>query len=189
MKIETLDCLPLRDDGTILAKIVMYRMDDNYRYSFYVYKGVERVHTQPYGEKSFLLYRAERLGTYKIKAFVRNRDGSERDSFALLYTLTKKNAPRIAHPETPEETKGLTVSARRTGDCAAAAAAGGMFSDEARYAWYIYRDGETEPIFKGTYDDGPEIDYSFSQPGRYWFKVFVKEKGERFVQRSEPIEV
>ena len=138
----------------------------------------------PYDTKSFLVYQADQLGEYKIKAFVRNADGSEKVSLTVNYILSSKNAPLLAESEA---SPSIIISAEHVRDRLFALSAGGALPNQAQYAWYIYQEGNNEPLFRGAYSGSPAMLYDFPESGSYYAKLFIKQGNDKSTIKSDLI--
>lgn len=191
MKISEVTCFALKSDGTLLIKTEMETPDDSFRYCFYIYRGSEVVHKSPYDKKSFLVYKVDQFGKYKIKAFVRNSDGSQKENLSIEYTVNRSNAEKLLGDEAE------LVNVRELVLTAAPLQAAGKFRlnvegklpSDGEYAWYIYPAGQTEPVYRGSYARKPELDYEFTQKGDYKAKLFVKAYGDKYTLLSDVIHV
>lgn len=184
MEILDVNCFALKNNGTLLIKTETVTHDDSYRYCFYISRGSEIIYKSPYDAKSFLVYQADRLGEYKIKAFVRNADGTEKTFLTVDYVLTSKNAPLLAENEPSAR---ISISIELVRDRLYTLSAGGDLPDQAQYAWYIYEEGNTEPVYRGAYTGSPATLYEFPEKGSYYAKVFVKRGHEKYTVKSDPV--
>ena len=182
MEILEVTCFALKNNGTLLIKTEMETPDDSYRYCFYISYGSQTIYKSPYNAKSFLVYQADQLGKYTIKAFVRNADGSEKTSLSVDYVLTAENAAILAEKEPPVS---ISVVAEPVQDRLFAFSAKGSLPNQAQYAWYVYQEGESEPIFRGSYSGSPATLYEFPENGNYYVKLFVKQGSEKNTFKSD----
>lgn len=189
MRITEVTCMALKNDGTLLIKTTVDNPDDSYRYCFYIYKGSETLYKSHYDKKSFLMYKVEEFGKYQIKAFVRNSDGTERDSMVIPYVVNKSNARDISDEEIIDVIPTINVKLELLKSNTVLATANGDINDTMQYAWYIYRDEEKEPIFKSKYSTEPSISYIAKENGSYYAKLFVKENAKKYTYKSELLEV
>ena len=186
MEILNVNCFALKSNGTLLIKTEMVDYDDSYRYSFYIYKGAKAVFKSAYSAKSFLVYQADQLGDYKIKAFVRNADGSEKVSLTVPYTLSSRNAPLLAANTVPPP---VSISVQHIRDRFYSLSIIGELPSQAQFAWYIYHVGTNGPLFRGTYSAKEAMLYEFAEPGTYYAKLFIKQGNDKFTVKSEFITV
>ena len=189
MKIDEVTCFALRNDGTLLIKINMDNADDSYRYCFYIYKGSETIYKSPYDRKSFLMYKVDEFGKYQIKAFVRNADGSERDSMVIPYVVNKSNARELAGEEIIEVIPVINVSIEKIRDNTVLVSAEGAINEDMQFAWYIYLDEGKEPIFKSKYSNEPSLSYIAKESGTYYAKLFVKEGSKKYTYKSDEVTI
>ena len=187
MKIEEVACFALRNNGTLLIKTEVDEPDESYRYCFYIYKGSETLYKSPYDRKSFLMYKADAFGKYQIKAFVRNSDGSERDSMVISYVVNRSNARELAAEEEAQPPVNITAAVEGIKDGVIMAAARGDLEEGDQFAWYVYQSGSKEPEFRGTYSSNPMFSYSAQSDGKYFVKLFLKRGERKVTARSEEI--
>lgn len=190
MKISEVTCFALNNDGTLLMKTEMETPDASFRYCFYIYRGTEVLHKSSYDKKSFLVYKVDQFGKYKIKAFVRNADGSEKDDLTIEYTVNRSNAENLfGNGDGLVDVRALKLSVTLDGGARIQLNAEGKLPQEGEYAWYIYPEKETEPVYRGTYADSPAFSYECPHPGSYTAKLFVKAYGEKYTLTSDAFSV
>lgn len=186
MKIEEVTCFALRNNGTLLIKTEVDDPDESYRYCFYIYKGSETLYKSPYDRKSFLMYKADTFGKYQIKAFVRNADGSERDSMVISYVVNRSNARELAVEE-EQPPINIAVSVENIKNNVIMVAAQGDLEEGDQFAWYVYHSGNKEPEFRGAYSTNSVFSYSVQNGGKYCVKLFLKRGKQKFTARSDEI--
>ena len=190
MKILEVTCFDLKNDGSLLIKSEMDEANPEYRYCFYIYKGSETLYKSPYDRKSFILYKAEQYGKHKIKAFVRNKDGSEKDECVIDYVVNKANARNLMSNEEQESSDiSVKVDFEKIRDCIYLITATGELPESAKYAWYIYNADNNQELFRGPYSASPNFTYDFLTPGNYFAKLFVKDGNRKNTMKSETIAV
>ena len=187
MKILEVTCFALRNDGTLLIKTNMDQTDDSYRYCFYIYKGSETIFKSPYDRKSFLMYKVDEFGKYQIKAFVRNSDGTEKDSMVISYIVNKSNAKELAGDEVIEIVPAITVNIEKIKDNTVLVTATGAINEDMQFAWYIYNGEEKEPVFKSKYSKEPSISYIVKENGNFYAKLFVEEGSKKYTYKSNEV--
>lgn len=187
MKIVDVSCIAIKDDGTILAKTIMDQNGENYRYAYHVVKNQELLYKEPYSKNSYLLYKANEHGRYKIKAFVRSADGAEKVTQEVFYTVDNRNAPKLPNPEKPDVPKEISLSVRIDANGALTAVAEGDFNADASYGWYLYEEGVSEPVQKISYSGDSSLHLMLDKHGTYSVKVFIKEKGKKYSKISSKI--
>lgn len=186
MRILEVTCFALRNDGTLLIKTNMDQADDSYRYCFYIYKGSETLFKSPYDKKSFLMYKVDEFGKYQIKAFVRNADGTEKDSMVIPYVVNKSNARELAGEEAIEIIPAINVKMSTINNTVIIIAEGAI-NEDMQFAWYIYKEDNSEPVFKSKYSAEPSISYIAKEKGSYYAKLFVKEVGKKYTYKSDEV--
>ena len=184
MEILEVNCFALKNDGTLLIKTEMVEHCDDYRYCFYISKGAKTIFKSPYDKKSFLVYKADSLGEYKIKAFVQTADKSNKVSFTIGYNLTSKNAGLLAEAESAAS---VSVAVENIRDRLYALSTNGPLPNQAQYAWYVFQEGVSEPIFRGPYSGSPAMLYEFHAQGSYYVKLFIKQGDDKSTIKSDLI--
>lgn len=187
MTITEINCFALRNDGTLLMKTEVANPRDDYRYCFYIYRDQELMFKSPYDTRSFFIYKVDRLGTYQIKGFVRNGEGTQKQSLAIKYTLTKSNAEKLSQEDCFVSEAVLSVA--KSDDLSYIFSVSGHFPADAQYAWYIYREGEKKPEFRGAYSNNPTMMHNFNSSGFYMAKLFVRIGEKKLILRSDTIMV
>ena len=185
MKIEEVTCFAIRNDGTLLIKTNLDHAEDSYRYCFYIYKGSETLFKSPYDRKSILMYKADEYGKYQIKAFVRNADGTEKDCMVIPYVVNKSNARELGGEETIEIIPAIQVKIAAINGSTVLIVAEGAVNEDMLYAWYIYKDDGSEPVFKSKYSSEPSFSYIAKEKGSYFAKLFVKEGAKKYTYKSD----
>lgn len=189
MRITEVTCMALKNDGTLLIKSAVDKPDASYRYCFYIYKGSETLYKSHYDKKSFLMYKVEEFGKYQIKAFVRNFDGSEKDSMVIPYVVNKSNARELAGEETIEVIPTIEVKIEIIKNNTVLVTAEGEINEDMQYAWYIYKSEDKEPVFKSKYSNEPSLSYISRENGSYYAKLFVKEGGKKHTYKSDEVKI
>ena len=77
MKIIDVSCIAVKDDGTILVKTIMDQ-EEGCRFAYHVVKDKQLLHKEPYSKNSYLLYKADSFGRYKIRLSYVTRTGRRR---------------------------------------------------------------------------------------------------------------
>ena len=170
MKIRDVDVFDLYGDGTLVIKTNVEDAGEGVRYAWYVKQGKRNVFKGTYQAKPFMSYDIPAIGTYVVKAFVKNQAGEKaekevtfnanRRTSPLLVSaasLPLEGAPEIEHISGPFYRMSLRQN----------------LPESARYAWYIYRKDEKEPFARQMYSESSEYVFAFQNPGEYYVKVFV----------------
>ena len=131
------------------------------------------------------MYKVDEFGKYQIKAFVRNSDGTEKDSMVIPYIVNKSNAKELAGDEVIEIVPAITVNIEKIKDNTVLVTATGAINEDMQFAWYIYNGEEKEPVFKSKYSNEPSVSYIAKEKGAYYAKLFVKESGKKHKYKSE----
>lgn len=184
MNITGLDLFDLYGDGTLVMKTAVDGADASTRYTWYVKQNGKTVYKGAYQRDPFTAVQLEHLGTYVVKAFVRDGEGSKQE-FEATFSATKRTSPKLAQAEAFSVTP------------VASHVSGGFwqfsveesFEPESKFAWYIYQEGVNDPIVKMPYNHEPKAFYKFETAGRYYVKAFVMQDGRKQSASSNVFEV
>ena len=187
MKIEEITCIAVKNDGTLLIKANVDKAEESHRYAFYIYKGSQTLYKSPYDKKSFIMHKVDEFGKYQIKAFVRNADGTEKDSMVLPYVVNKSNARELVVDEIVEVLPKIKLTAQNISNNAVYAFAEGELTENMQYAWYVYNMTVKEPVYKGKYSSEPSISYMVKEHGTYYAKLFIKDGTKKYTYKSEVV--
>ena len=156
MNITGLDLFDLYGDGTLVMKTAVDGADASTRYTWYVKQNGKTVYKGAYQRDPFTAVQLEHLGTYVVKAFVRDGEGNKQEFVA-------------SHVSGGFWQLSLEES----------------FPPESKFAWYIYQDGVSDPMVKIPYSHESKAFYKFETAGRYYFKAFVIQGGNKQSASSE----
>ena len=136
------------------------------QYCFYVYKDDEILQKGSYGTENLLQYTLDAEGSYSVKAFVRDGDGTKASRTGGAVTVNVSGAPSVSSVRADRSTAkpGETV-------CWTATASGG--SGTLEYCFYLYRDGKV--LEKGKYGASSSCSYTPTEAGSYSAKAFVRD--------------
>lgn len=184
MNITGLDLFDLYGDGTLVMKTAVDGADASTRYTWYVKQNGKTVYKGAYQRDPFTAVQLEHLGTYVVKAFVRDGEGSKQE-FEATFSATKRTSPKLAQAEAFSVTP------------VASHVSGGFwqfsveesFEPESKFAWYIYQEGVSDPMVKLPYNNESKAFYKFEAPGRYYVKAFVMQDGRKQSASSNVFEV
>ncbi|MBR2743515.1 MAG: hypothetical protein IKD89_07990 [Clostridia bacterium] len=191
MKIEEVNCFALRGDGTLLIKTEPDELGDKYQYCFYITDTDGGVFKSPYVKESFIMYKAEKLGVYTIKAFMKNTETDEKVNEVSEYKLTAKKAWLLA-PAKEQPQKNASVSLEfleGMENPAIIATVKGDITDDMEYAWYIYKEGEPDTEYRSPYLPDRTFLYYPKKKGTYSVKVFINGSKGKFSVKSNTVEV
>lgn len=181
MKIVSLDLFDLFGDGTLVMKTNVDEPDSAFRYAWYIKEDGKNIYKGHYQRNPYAAFQLKRLGSYSVKAYVRDGNG-ETVTAEAEFTATKKTSPQLAQPQKVQFTVTPSVSH--------VSGAFWQFSiaenfDNAKYAWYVYQEGSLEPVFKTPYDTESYMIHKFETPGSYFIKAFVIQDGVKRSARSQ----
>ena len=180
MNITGLDLFDLYGDGTLVMKTAVDGADASTRYTWYVKQNGKTVYKGAYQRDPFTAVQLKHLGTYVVKAFVRDGEGNKQE-FEATFSATRRTSPQLAQAEAFSVTP------------VASHVSGGFwqfsveesFEPESKFAWYIYQEGVSDPMVKMPYSNESKAIYKFETAGRYYFKAFVIQGGNKQSASSE----
>ncbi len=177
MKIIEVEGFDLRGDGTIVLKTRMEDASDYMRYAWYVYYGNHLLFKSQYSNKPFMEYTITSLGTYRVKAFVLDKQTQKKAVEDVLITFDKKTSP-LLFKVTEARRTWFPMATQLKGDVWKFSLRGPL-PEQADFAWYVYAKEKNEPIFKGDYSTVSEYLYTFTSSGIYKIKCFCRSRIEK----------
>ena len=179
MNIRELELFDLFGDGTLVMKTNLDGEYENVGYTWYVEHKGKVIYKGQYQVKPFAAFRLPHQGEYKVKAFVRQKNG-ERLVLEQTFEANHKTSPKLA---AEEENLPLRVhpSVEHISGGFWQFGVNGSFAADAKFAWYIYQVGATEPLVKSAYAPEQTYVHKFTEAGTYRVKVFILVDG---VKRS-----
>lgn len=182
MNITGLDLFDLYGDGTLVMKTAVENVDLSARYAWYVKQNGKTVYKGSYQRDPFTAVQLEHLGTYVVKAFVRDGEGNKQELEAT-FSATKRTSPKLAQAD--EISFSLTPVASHISGGFWQFSLEESFPPESKFAWYIYQDGVSDPMVKIPYSHESKAFYKFETAGRYYVKAFVVQAGNKQSANSE----
>lgn len=176
MEIREIEVFDIFGDGTLAIKTNVDEPSDDLRYAWYVSREQQLLFKSSYQRKPYTGYRADLPGTYVIKAFVRN-GAQERVEQVVRFTANKTTSPLLAGQFEPVE---IVPVVEHVSGPFWQVRLGGDFAEGKEFAWYVYAEGEDEPLSREDYGYKGEYIYKFSQPGTYRIKAFVRQDGQKY---------
>ena len=185
MEITSLELFDLYGNGTLVMKTNVDEPDPSLRYAWYVKTGGSNIHKGSYQRNSFTAVQLNQLGTYVVKAFVRDGNG-QTVTMEQEFHATKRTSPTLL----ASHKKSLVI----TPVVSHVSGPFWQFSivenfEHAKYAWYVYQEGSLEPVFKAPYDTENYMIHKFEAPGSYFIKAFVMQDGIKRSARSQVVTV
>lgn len=173
MEIIRLDLFDLYGDGTLVMKTEVDEPDPSLRYAWYVKAYGQKIYETHYQRNPFTAAQLQHLGSYVVKAFVRDGEGNK-VTLEKTFTANKYTSPQLALTDTSFT---VTPVATQISGAFWQFTAEGTFGENTRFAWYVYQEGADTPIEKIPYSKDPSTVYQFTAPGRYYVKAFVIQDG------------
>ena len=134
------------------------------RYCFYVYQGSTVEYKGSYGTAKTFTYTPASVGSYTVKAFVRDGAGT---TVSLMSGATAVTAAPLSITSVTANKSSATVGQAITWT---ATATGG--SGTYQYCFYIFKDGAV--VEKGSYGSAKTYTYTPTAPGSYTARAYVK---------------
>ena len=186
MNITGLDLFDLYGDGTLVMKTAVEDVDLSARYAWYVKQNGKTVYKGSYQRNPFTAVQLEHLGTYVVKAFVRDGEGNKQELEAT-FSATKRTSPKLAQAD--EISFSLTPVASHISGGFWQFSLEESFPPQSKFAWYIYQEGVSDPMVKLPYNNEAKAFYKFETAGRYYVKAFVMQDGRKQSASSNVFEV
>ncbi len=187
MKITSLDLFDLYGDGTLVMLTHTDVCTDDLQYCWYIKRNKMTVYKGVYQRNPYLSFQLDSMGTYVVKAFVKNSKG-EKAVFEQTFRPTKKTSPQLAQAVV-EGKITMTPVAERISAGFWQFTVKESFEENAKFAWYIYHAGDKEPIVRTPYANQASYVHKFEQSGTYRAKLFVIQNEEKHSQFSETFSV
>ncbi len=179
MGIRNIDAFDLYEDGeTVVVKTNVEEADDqsNLRFAWYVFFGSSVVKKTGYQRKPYTFFKAEHLGRYKIKAFVRDKEGENKEEVECFFAADKKNSP-LLFEKLDGDKQLYTPRITLISDEYYRFDIQGEIPEGSVSAWYVYTETSDDPIYKTEYSSVHETLYRFEKGNKYRVKLFVKNGG------------
>lgn len=171
MKIRELELFDLFGDGTLVMKTNMDAEYENLGYAWYVEHKGKVIYKGQYQVKPFTAFQLPHLGDFKVKAFVRQKDG-ERVILEQTFRADHKTSPKLAESEEQVSFR-VNPTAKHISGSFWQFDQEGELPENAKFAWYIYRNGEAEPITKVMYTPESRYIHNFEESGVFHAMLFV----------------
>ena len=176
IKITGLDLFDLYGDGTLVMKTAVDGADASTRYTWYVKQNGKTVYKGAYQRDPFTAVQLEHLGTYVVKAFVRDGEGNKQE-FEATFSATRRTSPKLVQSKV--NTFSVTPVVSHISGSFWQFSVEENFDPESRFAWYIYQKDISDPIVKMPYSNKSKTIYKFETAGLYYVKAFVIQSGNK----------
>ena len=140
------------------------------QYSFILYKNGAKVKTQAYSTKNTFSYAPKGAGTFKVKVYVKDAEGTKVYKTSIDVTVTSSSAG----PVISSVKAGVTCACAGEKITWTATASGG--SGTLQYFFFLYKDGVK--IKNQAYSTKNTFSYTPTEAGSYKVKVYVKDSNE-----------
>lgn len=182
MKIKEIEVFDLYQDGTLVLKTNVDAPSADLRYAWYILHGAEVIFKSPYQSVSFTSYQVKEPGMYTIKGFVVDAQ-KNKERLAVQFLANSKTSPQLV------EKMLLTLSLRLQAEWISGPfwkfTVTGEVPPNVQYAWYLYREGDKNPVHREMYSTCNEYVHQFEESGTYQFKVFVLLDDKKYSKVSD----
>lgn len=182
MKIENIEVLDIDGKGTLIIRTHVDGEPKDPEYAWYILMDNEVLFKSCYQDKPYFSYPLKMIGNYTIKAFVRNSEG-EKISETVLFKADAQTSPQLA------KRPNFRVRTQNLGQGIWKFYINEPISKKAMYAWYVYENGNPEPIFKQMFTKRSELMYAFEKDGKYFVKTFIRVSDVKQAVRSDVFRV
>lgn len=187
MEIIHVEVFDLFGDGTLVLKTDLDNADENIRYAWYISFGKNPPEKTKYLKNNFLGWEISDPGVYKIKAWAMNIVTKEKVSKEVTFTVNRITSPVLF--ESFDEQKNMHVDVFHVEGAVWRITALGDLPEYADYAWYVYRDGEDNPVYKTEYAPVNEFLYEVPSNGKYRFKFFCRTENDKMSFTSDWVDI
>lgn len=184
MTINEIELFDLYGNGTLVMKTNVEEPRDDLRYTWYVKSNGQLIYKGTYQRNPFTAIQIEHLGLYVVRAFVRDGEGNKVE-LAAEFCASKKTSPVLAAAEAENDTVSVVPKVEHISGTFWQFSAEGNIPENAKYAWYIYREDQIDPIFKGSYSADANLLYDCKESGSYHAKLFVLFDGRKISVNTE----
>lgn len=185
MTINEVEVFDVDGDGTLVIKTNLDNTYEQTKFAWYIVFNGQTIYKSNYQRNPFISYKIEYLGTYTIKAFVKNND--EKIQSETVFVANKRTSPHLAVRDIGSRVSIIPITESINGkiwrfDIKE------PIAEDATYSWYIYNSAG-ELIYKQLYTKYSEYIHSFKESGTYYAKLFVISKGIKKSAKSEEFTV
>lgn len=177
MEIKELELFDLYGDGTLVMKTNVDVPNDSLRFCWYIKEKGRLIYRGNYQRNSFSAFQLPHLGKYMIKAFVRDEQG-EKAEIEVEFNVTKKTSPQLVLAESTV-TFSVQPKVEHISGGFWCFQVEGEIPEDARFAWYVYKEDIDEPVVRTVYSEESNYTYKFDISGTYYVKLFVLANGKK----------
>lgn len=165
MNIVFNDAFDIYGDGTLVLRIIPDEYNEDFRYAWYVKLNNKIIHEVKYQKKPFASVKLKKYGEYTIKAFIMDKN-KQKDIQEITFICNENTSPDL-------NKFAITPVVKCVSGAFWEFSVKEKYEEKAKYAWYIYKDGEKEPILKLNYSYDPSFIHEFKENGTYYIKAYV----------------
>jgi len=178
MEIREIEAFDLYGDGTLVLKTNVEGKKSELKYAWYIKKDGKFIFKSQYQLKNFIAFNIDKSGKYIIKAFVlENKENKIFKEIEILINST--TSPKLIEKELSAMGINIIPVVEFISGPFWKMKVSGKFPKNSKFAWYIYKRGQKEPIFKQDYSLNNEYIYKFEQKGEYKVKAFIVFNGNK----------
>lgn len=184
--INNIEVFDVNGDGTLIIKTNLNDTYENAKFAWYISYNGHTIYKGAYQRNPYMSYKIESLGKYTIKSFVKT--DTDKINEEIVFEANKLTSPQLAIATTTSNIK-IKPIAEKVSDGFWRFDVETPVSDDATYAWYIYRSNNEQPYFKQMYTKYSEYIHNFKESGTYYAKLFVISGGIKKSVKTETFTV
>jgi len=172
MKIKEIEAFDLYGDGTLVLKTNVEGKKNGLEYAWYIKRDGKLIFKSSYQLKDFIAFNIDKSGKYVIKAFVLENK-SNKISEEIEISIDSTTSPKLVKKQLSLMGIDIVPVVEFISGPFWKMSVSGKFPKSSKFAWYIYKKGKKEPIFKQNYSLNNEYIHKFEEKGEYKAKVFA----------------
>jgi len=188
MNIKEIEVFDLYEDGTLVIKTNMEEKNEKLKYAWYIRKDEETIFKSKYQNQEFMAFNIDKSGLYAVKAFVID-DKLNKISKETKILIDYSTSPKLIEKELSKINVNVNVNIQFLNKLSWKINIYGQFPKSSKFAWYIYKRGKSEPIYKQMYSDKLEYIYEFAEKGQYKLKLFIISNGNKYSNNTQWFDV
>lgn len=171
MNITELELFDVTGEGFLVLKTNVDEPTADLRYAWYVKENGFFLYKGQYQRNPYVAVQLPHLGRYNITAYVRNSKG-EKITKNTVFRANTKTSPFLKETDENQLSVDPPAVEHISGGFWRFQAFGEL-PEDARFAWYIYHNGESTPFVRSVYAEEPTYVHKFEESGEYSVKLFV----------------
>ena len=185
MKISEIEAFDVYGDGTLILKTNLSEPVEGAQYAWYLIEGEETLVKVWFQNNRYTAIKLEKTGRYTIRAYVLDKD-KHKTKKEIPFVANKKTSPILAE-KTGDVKPEITVTpvVKKLSDSFWRFSVEEELPAGTQLAWYIYKEGETVPLYKQMYAKTTNYVHRFKEGGNYVLKVFAVLNNEKYTGISD----